>query len=74
MNKVHLVSRLTGDVVWGRFHLGGNRVYQACGLLPSGSPLENHCQEKRGVLTTGFDSSLIATIADRSTCGMGVEE
>jgi hypothetical protein len=34
--------------------------------------LGNDCQEKRGVLTTGLDSSLIATIADRFTCGTGV--
>jgi putative membrane protein (TIGR04086 family) len=34
--------------------------------------LGNDCQEKRGVLTTGLDSSLIATISDRFTCGTGV--
>jgi hypothetical protein len=38
----------------------------------SSPSLGNDCQEKRGVLATGLDSSLIATIVDRSTCGTGV--
>jgi putative membrane protein (TIGR04086 family) len=42
-------------------------------LLPV-LPLGNNCQKKLQVLTTGLESSLIATIADRSTCGMGVKE
>jgi len=38
-------------------------------LLTSGPPLP---KEARRVLTTGADSSLIATIADRPACGTAV--
>jgi hypothetical protein len=34
-NSTCLVSRVTGDVVSGRFHLYGNRVNQSCGAAIS---------------------------------------
>ena len=56
----------------GRFNVDGNAVIRPVRYFRVAMSLGNDCQEKRGVLTTGLDSSLIATIADRFACGTGV--